>query len=64
MRYFDLKNKNVKKVIIKEARPFGEYENKEDNGIVRLKNEYSKMNQLEGTDITPAIIDYLIYELI
>lgn len=48
---------NVKKVIVKEARPYGEYYSKKDNSLTKIKNEENILKKLENVNFVPKIIN-------
>lgn len=49
------RQRDIKKVVIKEARPFGEYMSRRDNAQLRLLNEKTILEYIAKTNIAPQV---------
>jgi serine/threonine protein kinase len=51
-------NKTIEKIIVKEARPYGEYVSTIDNSLKRIINERNILMRIEKLSISPKLIEY------
>lgn len=48
----------IEKVIVKEARPYGEYHSSTDNSLTRIRNEKEILKTIQKTKVGPKLLEY------